>query len=277
MQALGYFKSIQISRRWFQWRLRTPLVGLTFVCVTLGAIVDRAARDRRATEWLAERGFRVLIASNAPQWMPARLERRLFTRGFLVERAERGRRGRIESGLCDDPPRLLSNIEMYFLLEGTQRAPLRRPATELAAEVCDYLGELSDCRLLRLPDAKASGDGFRFLRMLTRLEFLDLSGGTVVDADLQHLAGARNLQHLYLSATNVTDGGLHHLVNLSNLRTLKLDATAVSDDGIGHLKHLGAIWHIDLRQSRVSERGVDELAQALPDCCINGREPINGW
>jgi hypothetical protein len=277
MEAAGYFRWTQISRRWLQWRLRTLLIGLTVACVALGALVDRAARDRRATEWLAAQGFRVLVASNVPDWMPAWLDRRLFTHGFLIETTERSRARGIEIDLCDDPPRPLSNIEMYLLLEGAQGAPNRPLATELTDETCEYLGAVCECRMLRIRDAKACGDAFGFLRVLDRLEFLDLSGGTVADADLQHLAGLKNLQHLYLSATGVTDGGLRHLVHLSNLRTLKLDATAVSDDGIAYLKHLRATWHIDLRRSRVSERALDELAQALPDCSVNGRDPVNGW
>lgn len=269
------------TRRWFQLRLRTLLIGLTVVCLILGAFVDRAARERRATEWLAERGFRVIVASSAPDWMPEWLDRKFFKHGLLVDNTSRSsqKSGRqiSEYGPIDSQ-QPISNIELFFLINDSQQAPIPPPfQTELTPALCERLSALRGCRVLSLRQAEIGNDGLWALRRLTRLEYLDLSDCTLRDDDLRHLTGLKQLRILNLRGTGVTDAGLPHLAALTGLRTLYLDGTAVSDAGIEHLKRLAGLWYIKLHQTRVSDRAMDMLAHALPDCSVNGRDSINGW
>lgn len=255
------------------------MAGLTIACIALGALVDRAARERRAAEWLTARGFHICQASHAPAWMPDCVGEHFFMYGVMVDNTNRGPHGKAPEWnrvFTDPPRRLISNIEMYLLFEQSQGSHRDPPfAVKLTGEMSGHLAELRDCRVLSLRQATSSDDGFRCLRRLRKLEYLNLSGGNVSDDDLRHMAGMTNMQYLYLSATGVTDAGLRHLANLSNLRTLNLDATAVSDDGIKYLKHLRALYHIDLCQTQVTARGLHALAQALPECSISIDEQIS--
>lgn len=173
--------------RWFQWRLRTLLIGLTIVCIALGAVVDRAARQRRATEWLAERGFRVVLTSTAPEWMPTWLDRKLFNRGFYVDNFEGSSDHRSSTALYGplDSEKPIPNIEIYFLLAASAQGspPLPLP-TNLTRTMGSRLFELRDCRVLSLREAQISDDGLHGLGNLSRLEYLDLSDSTLGDDDL---------------------------------------------------------------------------------------------
>ena len=57
------------------------------------------------------------------------------------------------------------------------------------------------------------------LGSLTRVEYSNLSGNSITDAGLQHLARMANLQELHLRGPQVTDEGLARLQKaLSNAR-----------------------------------------------------------
>ena len=80
--------------------------------------------------------------------------------------------------------------------------------------------------------------------------FLELSGGRLTDADLEHIGRIYQLKELHLFEVTVADSGLKHLKRCSGLRELWLYGT------------------------KLSPAAIQELANALPQCTIidpNGR------
>jgi hypothetical protein len=271
------------TRRWFQWRLRTLLAGVTILCVMLGAVVDRAARQGRAAQWLAERGFHVRISSKAPTWLPSCLGQGFFKR-FVVDGMGQGlhhiSRGEVLDCGRLDSAWLFENIDLFWGAETwtLPRPPPRPPALPIgsAGELGERLTALDACRGLLLQDAHLGHDALRCLNKLSGLQHLDLRRSAIGDDDLHHLASLSNLQTLNLSETGVTDVGLRHLTSLTRLENLTLDRTAVSDAGIEHLKCLRGLRKISLDQTRFSQQGRKTLARALPDCRVDGEMPVNG-
>jgi hypothetical protein len=77
-----------------------------------------------------------------------------------------------------------------------------------------------------------------------------------------------DLQYLQLSGTRVSNADLIHLQGLTGLRVLWLYDTRVSDAGLVHLQGLTGLRVLNLRSTLVSVGGVDALQQALPGCEI---------
>src|SRR5690606_35410991 len=65
--------------------------------------------------------------------------------------------------------------------------------------------------------------GLVYLKDLTSLQSLDLSGCNITDAGLVHLKDLSSLRSLNLSEyQNITDAGLAHLRDLTSLKTIRL-------------------------------------------------------
>jgi hypothetical protein len=97
-----------------------------------------------------------------------------------------------------------------------------------------------------------------------------LCGYGVGDADLEYLKELTSLQELYLSGTEVSDAGLEYLKGgLSILQTLDLSNTEVTDTGLEHLKGLTSLQELNLANTNVTAEGVEKLQQALPHCQID--------
>jgi hypothetical protein len=88
--------------------------------------------------------------------------------------------------------------------------------------------------------------------------------------DLSPLAGlcADDLQYLQLSGTRVGNADLAHLQGLTGLRVLWLYDTRVGDAGLIYLRGLRGLRVLNLRSTLVSGGGVDALQQHLPECEI---------
>lgn len=125
----------------------------------------------------------------------------------------------------------------------------------------EHVRGLTHLNSLRLDDAKVTDRGLERLKLaglLTRLEFLSLSGTQVTDAGLAELRGMKRLERLFLSRTRITGAGLEHLKKLPNLHFLTLDSTGVSDRGLEHLRELSlsVLW---LGSTRVTDAGLGHL------------------
>ena len=91
---------------------------------------------------------------------------------------------------------------------------------------------------------------------------------SVTDAGLEYLKGLTDLEILDLSGRQITDAGLEHLKALTSLGTLNISNTGVTDAGLEHLKGLTRLESLWLGGSQVTEEGVQKLQQALPNCEI---------
>jgi hypothetical protein len=123
--------------------------------------------------------------------------------------------------------------------------PLEIPACDAwwvspaGAPLADVVKEVQAQALpgLALPGS-ATNDDLAFLKGLTGLQSLVLTGTKVTDAGLAQIKGLTGLQTLYLRETQVTDAGLEQLKGLTGLQALDLSGTRVTDAGLAHLKGL---------------------------------------
>jgi len=95
---------------------------------------------------------------------------------------------------------------------------------------------------------QASGDGASAILGPAGVNYIDLSGTSVRDADLRKLGG--------------------HLEKLSGLWVLSLSRTSVTDAGLAYLQRLSQLKKLDLSATKVTEQGVARLRKALPDVRI---------
>jgi hypothetical protein len=91
------------------------------------------------------------------------------------------------------------------------------------------------------------------------LSILKLSDTRISDAGLAHLKCLGALQHLYLERTRITDAGLEHLQGLTGLKALLLDGTQVTDAGLEHLRGLASLQWLSLHGTQVTDAGLQSL------------------
>jgi hypothetical protein len=100
---------------------------------------------------------------------------------------------------------------------------------------------------------------------LDSLEYLNLSGTSAGDEELQSLVRHANLKTLLLARTKVSDAGMAHLARFSELETLDLSDTQVSDAGLQHFRELRKLKSLVTHHSRVTDRGLESLESIRPD------------
>ena len=99
---------------------------------------------------------------------------------------------------------------------------------------------------------------------------LRLNVSPQASTDLSPLARLQSddLQYLQLSGTRVGNADLIHVQRLIGLRVLWLYDTRVSDAGLVYLQGLQGLRVLNLRSTLVSVGGVDALQERLPECEI---------
>src|SRR5262249_10132758 len=124
-----------------------------------------------------------------------------------------------------------------------------------------FLGGMKRMGELSLRDTKLTS--LEPIRMLTSLEFLDLTGSPIDDVGLRPAAGFLNLESIQLGRTSVTDAGMVHICRLPRLKALKLDRTVVSAAGISRLCDLPSLSYLNVYQTEVTDHGLADLAGKL--------------
>jgi hypothetical protein len=109
-------------------------------------------------------------------------------------------------------------------------------------------------------------DVFSEFESLHRIEGLGLSGTQI--ARLEQLKGKARFHGLWLSGPSVTDTGLEHVAGLTNLKTLHLYETQVTDAGLEHLSGLTSLKNLFLHNTQTTSEGRAKLQIALPNCRI---------
>lgn len=112
-------------------------------------------------------------------------------------------------------------------------------------------------------------EGLAHVAELENVLWLNLKDTAISDQGLQHLKGLKELKKLHLERTGITDLGLTHLSGLSNLEYLNLYGTNITDAGIEQLSNLKNLKRLYLWKSGVSEDGANKLKESLPDLVIN--------
>ena len=194
------------KRRWFQFSLRTLMIGVVIVAIACGWIgrkIERKHQERDAVEELRKKGATVFYDFNrvskgsppGPDWVRKLLGENYFSEVEWV----------IEPGnLADDDLKIVSR--------------------------------LTQLKSLRLYSAKITDAGLVNLSHLTELQELYLVQAAITNSGLENLKGLTQLRSLWLYGTNVSDAGLVNLRGLSQLKYLSLVFTKVSDNGIEELQ-----------------------------------------
>jgi hypothetical protein len=120
-----------------------------------------------------------------------------------------------------------------------------------------------------------SDSDLELVKILPKVQQLNLAGTAITDAGLSHIAGLTAVAELHLENTKVTDAGLGHLRGWTNLTYLNLYNTSVTNAGLAQLHQLKNLKRLYLWQTKVTESGAADLKRALPDVVINrGEEAI---
>ena len=181
------------------------------------------------------------------------------------------------------PPGVLAILEQVAGLAEERIAPVLRTevaAADSAAVTGARAAGVSlrplaqDSRFLRArcTAAEESCGGDQVLALLPladQLAELDLSGSTIVDADLASVGRLRHLTRLSLDRTGIGDAGLANLDSLRHLEYLNLYGTAVTDAGLASLAPLTNLRAIYLWQTGVTPEAVERLADRLPNAKVS--------
>jgi uncharacterized membrane protein len=164
------------KRRWFQFGLGTLLGLVTLTAIWLGALVNRAERQRRAVAAIQHLGGEVVYADQGLSWTPE------WLRAWAGER--------------------------YFQ---TVTAVSLMNVTQVTDADLTHLEGLTGLQLLWLHDTQVSDAGLEHLKGLNAIKELDLSNTQVSDMGLKHLKEMRSLKRLWLINTHVSHDGVAEL------------------------------------------------------------------
>lgn len=164
------------KRRWFQFSLRTLLIGTAVVGAFLGVMLRwiAPAQRQRAAVLIVERlGGKVEYEKAAPgeSWFAHKL-RRWLPRYFFD-----------------------AVVTLYF-----------RSAVADKDLLC--LSRFKQLEGVCLIGTEATDAGVRYLSELERLTYVELDGTRITDVGLAHLSGLTQLQCLTLDCTEISDAGL---------------------------------------------------------------------
>lgn len=239
------------ERRRLQFSLRTLLIFVTLVCITmswLGVKLARVMRQREAVAAIEARGGYVTydyeVDALPAEWTAPTWLRGLFDDVYVSHV--------ILSGNCD-------NDDISRLAKLTSLETLDFDHSQLTDAGLAHLSGLADLQVLSLADTQVTDAGLAHLERLANLWLLSLNDTPVTDAGLKHLDGLTNLTTLYLWGTGVTDAGLEHLKGMTNLQLLSLDDTQVTDAGLAHLRGLSNLERLTLGSTQVTDGGLEHL------------------
>ncbi|MCU0873505.1 MAG: hypothetical protein MUE50_14280 [Pirellulaceae bacterium] len=150
-------------------------------------------------------------------------------------------------------------------LEPREPWPPRVPSWVVRSLGDDFFRTINyvDLRGARITDADLAR-----LRALPQLRSLHLRSSQVTDTGMVYLEALPHLQTLTVEKANITDQGLIRICRLSHLRRLNLNATGVTDAGLVHLRKLTGLTSLSLEKTHVTDAGVATLKRAVPNLKI---------
>ncbi len=274
-----------VGRRWYQFSLRTLLIGMMLVSMgagLLGIRVQRAERQRQATVSLGRIGGQMAYDSNDSIPLVVRdLAEPSLGRDFFdsVVAADVDLRHADTTGGHLAAWRHISNLPQLkrLAVDYPQRyprsrfniGPIRRLATRKSLKIRDAasadgdllpLEKMPALERLDLSHSQVSDAAWRHVAVVPRLQAIDASYALVSDAGAAHLARCPDLRHLVLTRGTISDSGAAALAKIASLETLVLDGTRITDEALAHLAQLENLQSLSVSETAVTERGLDYLA-----------------
>lgn len=131
-----------------------------------------------------------------------------------------------------------------------------------------HFAELTNIRILNMPNCRITDAGMAHLKNMTKLENLILSATNVSDAGIAYIKDKSALKLLNLTRTKITDAGLTELKDLTQLQKLFISYTDVSDASVPFLKSLTKLDTLYMQGTKISDDGLQKIKAALPNCRI---------
>ncbi|KAF3615458.1 putative endoglucanase 6-like [Capsicum annuum] len=163
----------------------------------------------------------------------------------------------------------MSNCTIHCIFEGEgERALLTKLILSGATirDVSEAFLHLETSSLCLLDLSNSSLNSYCFLPYMSAISDLDLSGTSVGDESVEHIAlVGQNLHHLNLSRTKLSSAGLGTLAGfVPNLETLLLSYTAIDDSAIPFMSTMPLLKCINLSGTNI--RGISNEADSDPNC-----------
>lgn len=117
---------------------------------------------------------------------------------------------------------------------------------------------LSDMERLEVSNGTVTDQGVKHLLGLKKLVRLSLANNQLTDEGVRQIAGLTNLTSLNLSGNQITDEGVKCLAGLKNLSSLYLDETQITDEAVAHLRGL-PIWSLHLARNDISDDSLKHI------------------
>lgn len=181
--------------RWFQFRLRSLLIGLTLLAIVPGGYIvhERGEAQRvKAAVSKTEAELQHVEVYARPNWLHS----------LLVP----GAPGDVV-GLGIHHPRAIDDSQLAPLAEVHTLIWLDVVGVPLTDDAVVHIARLKNLKRLRLDETPITDAGLIHLTRLPKLHTLNLSSTQITDAGLAHLAKLHNLKELYLQKTQVTPAG----------------------------------------------------------------------
>ena len=274
-------------RRWYQFSLRTLLIGMVVVSAGVGLVgirMQRARRQQAGVLAIEAIGGSAMYRYEEPVWkFPVDVARTWLGDDFFVSVVE----VHVDLSRADTTAQQLAIWKAIGDLPQLEKLrvdyPRRYPRSRFNI---GPIRRLTKLHTLKIRDARIDGVDLAPLTGMPSLAQLDLSHNEIGDAAWRHLAGVRklrkldgsysfvtdagvahlancpDLRHLVLRRGLITDGGATELTRIKSLETLVLDGTRITDDALAHLAKLESLKSLSVSETAVTDRGLDHLAES---------------
>jgi hypothetical protein len=224
------------KRRWFRYSLRTFLLVITALCISLGWKVEAARQQREAVAAVRKFGGEVtydceylydpFIAKPKPHWLAEHIGVDFFQNVVAVR-----------IFFEPDSPQEIRDLLPYLSRLSQLRSLSIINGTFKDEDLC-YLAHLTDMTSLFLFRNKITGKGFKHIVCLKKLVEFGCCYNKITDQSLEPLARLPLLQEIWLADTSVTDGCIEILVRMRSLECVYLDDTRVTPEAKDRLKKM---------------------------------------
>ena len=258
--------------RWYQFRLRTLMLGVFLASLAMSCFAVRMQRARQQDAAARELGkFEGTFI-----YYDCEVENRL---GFGLEEKNTPRgpvwlRGLLGDDFFNDVTRIdfgspvVTDENLMHLRAFPRLRHLLLDRTQVTDDGLRHLESLTCLELLSLNHLKITDEGLVHLRSLTGVQYLNLGETRVAGPGLANLEKWTKLDSLSLYGTPIRDKELARLEQFTALQHLELGNTQITDAGIKHLKTMHGLRSVSLWNTRVTNAGVQDLQAALPGCEI---------
>jgi hypothetical protein len=278
-------------RRWFQFRLRTLLVGVLLLSACLSGYVwlrQRARSQAKAVATLREMG--VSVGYEYDEWAYNRtlffnwsdwnfggdlLVRDFFENAVAVNASEYRKYMIGDPIPISDPRKFWMSVQELPALRGLTVASDQVTPADLRT-----LENHSKLEWLFLVSAEVTDEHLQEIGRLQSVSHLAVGAdwwngrqAKLSYAGIDQIAALPNLMYLDLSGTSLDDRAAKSLARAQTLKVLYLIETEISDEGLLHLAPLKNLATINVSGSLVTKAGSDAFQAAMPNCEVQNFVP----